>query len=228
MRSRAFLYAAMGTLMTVTSGCLSGGIEPTTGHLEYTPPKSTALPSNTVVVEKPFNTVWKEIIPALGSRFFVINSIDKESGLINVGHSADPEAYVDCGHVKSWVADERRGRREYSFPGSSVYQAWEWKGQDGGLFVGERRITLEIRANLILEDRGSNRTRATVNARYVLTRTGHAEHKDVKTLSFQGSDTIAFNSGKQDEFPRRTVIDALTCRPTGKFETEVIDFLRRL
>ena len=66
---RIFILAVIVTLI---GGCA--------GKVEYIQPTNTYKANNSVTVNKPRADVWKQIIPALGSSFFVINNIDKESG----------------------------------------------------------------------------------------------------------------------------------------------------
>lgn len=205
-------------LSLVCAGCLSG-------HFEYTPPQPN-LPSaaNSLTVDKPLDAVWKELVPALGTRFFVINNLDKESGLINVSYSGNPEGYVDCGQIESWV-DNARGKRAYNMAGASS-QAYEYKGPDGGLYLSERKVNVDGRMNLILESLSPTQTRITLNTRYVVTR--HLQWRRVD-LAVPGSstDSIAFNSGQRAEFPRRGTATPLTCHPTGKLEADVLDLVKR-
>jgi hypothetical protein len=175
-------------------------------------------------VDKPLDTVWKELVPALGSRFFVINNLDKESGLINVSYSGNPESYVDCGQIESWV-DGVRGKRTYSMPGASS-QSYEFKGTDGKLYLGERKMSLDGRMNLILESLSPTQTRITVNTRYVVSRNLQARRVDLG-MPNSTADSIAFNAGQGAEFPRRGAAKPLACQPTGKLETDVLDLVKR-
>ena len=75
------------------SGCLSGGFN-------YQPPPDSAVPPNSKAVAKPIDAVWKELVSGLAGRYFVINNIDRGSGLINLSYSGDPQLYVDCGELE--------------------------------------------------------------------------------------------------------------------------------
>jgi hypothetical protein len=195
------------------------------GNLEYTPPQSTAPAApNSLTVEKPRDTVWKELVPALGSRFFVINNLDNDSGLINVSYSGNPESYVDCGLIESWV-DNARGKRTYKMPGASS-QSYEFKGSDGMLYFGERKMSLEGRMNLILESLSPTQTRITVNTRYIVSRNLQARRVDLG-MPNSTADSIAFNAGQRAEFPQRGAAKPLACQPTGKLEADVLDLVRK-
>jgi hypothetical protein len=194
--------------------------------LQYTPPTAgLAPPQNSKLVEKPFDTVWKELVPALGGRFFVINNLDKASGLINISYSGSPEAYVDCGEIVSWV-DNVRGKRTYSFPGSSASQTFELKGSDGRLYFNDRKMSLEGRMNVILESLAASQTRVTVNTRYVLTRSRQSRRVDL-AVPATATDTIAFNSGQRAEFAAGPGAPGpLVCQPTGRLESDALDLVK--
>ena len=95
------------------------------GKLDYVRP-STAPGSanNTKIIDKPREAVWNSSVPELGKQFFVINNLDKSSGLINVSYNGDPEKYIDCGRVTSYVKNAR-GERTYDFPASKANQQYE-------------------------------------------------------------------------------------------------------
>jgi len=90
------------------------------GDFKYTRPASKPTLSNSVLVKKSKDEVWKEIVPALGRKFFVINNLDRDSGIINISYTGDPERYVDCGRICSYVKN-LRGERVYDFPASKGY-----------------------------------------------------------------------------------------------------------
>jgi hypothetical protein len=138
------------------------------GHVAYDPPTPQKSLNNTVVINKPRESVWNVLVPELGKQFFVINNMDKGSGFINISYSGSPERYVDCGTVTSYVKNAR-GERTYVFPGSSEYQKYEIMNS-GTLYFLERKMGLEGRINLVFEDIDAGKTRITANTRYILTR----------------------------------------------------------
>jgi hypothetical protein len=193
------------------------------GRFDYSPPTSPPLPQNSRIVKRPFDAVWKDLVPALGRRFFVINNIDRASGLINLSYSGDPERYIDCGSMSSHIKN-LRGERRYDFPAASAMQTYEVLS-DQGLFVIERKMSLEGRMNLIVEEVSPTETRLTANTRYVATRSGTSRRIDQVALAAP-TDTIAFNSGGQANFPVRGTQAPVTCHATGRFEREVLDLIQ--
>lgn len=205
-------HAAVAAMLLVSS-CA--------GKLDYAPPSLSPNQSNAVVVNKPLDTVWREMVPALGQRFFVINNIDRASGLINVSYSGDPNVYVDCGTVSSYVKNAR-GERTYTFPGAKAHQTYEV--MEDALYFIDRQMSLEGRMNLIFQEISSAETRVTANTRYVLTRSQRIT-STAQAAPMMFSHTINLNSGQQVSFPAVGKA-VLTCVPTGRFESEVLGLVK--
>jgi len=77
-------------VLCVLPGCASVSFD-------YRPPTTTIRQNHAKDVSRPKDQVWNDTVAALGQRFFVINNLDKASGLINISYSGDPARYVDCG-----------------------------------------------------------------------------------------------------------------------------------
>ena len=179
--------------------------------------------ANSVVVDKPRDAVWNAMVPALGKQFYVINNLDKSSGLVNVSYNGNPERYVDCGILKSYVKNAR-GERTYEFPGSREFVEYEVM-DNGTLTRVARRTSVEGRMNIIFEEVTPSQTRVTVNTRYVLTRTAQVVSATGQALP-GGSDTISFNSGAGAAFPKRGTAQAVECVPTGALERDVLALIQ--
>jgi len=204
----------LGALIVVTlalAGCL-------TGRYNYTPPATAPRPANSVVIDKPADVVWKAVVSNVSQRFFVINNLDKASGLMNLSYSGDPEAYVDCGIVSEYVKNAR-GERTYTFPGSRAQQTLEFVS-DNYLYFNERRMSLEGRINLLVEDITASKTKLTANSRYILTRTSTVRRADQPVPSTR-SHTTTFNSDQSDELPAWPG-KPLICRATGQLEQQLL------
>ena len=193
------------------------------GKLQYMPPTESPSLQNSITINTGKNELWKTIAPALGKSFFVINNLDKDSGIINVSYSGDPEKYIDCGRINSYVKNAR-GERTYDFPASKANQYYEVMDLEhgAGLLFIDRRMNLEGRINIIVEEISSDTIKITINTKYVLT-------KSITQRNTQGgqrslSDTISFVSGQKSEFPNpnaRTI-----CQPNGTLENEILYILK--
>ncbi|HQR53120.1 MAG TPA: hypothetical protein PLZ79_07595 [Burkholderiales bacterium] len=187
------------------------------GKVDYVRPTPPEKLSNSKVIEKPREVVWNAAVPALGKQFFVINNMDKGSGFINLSYSGDPEQYVDCGQVTSYVKNAR-GERTYQFPASRAEQSYEV--MTSNLFRVDRKMALEGRMNLVFEEITPSSTRVTATTRYVLTRTVRVT--DVNARADTTSETINFNSGSGASFAPKSDGRATECVSTGRFESEIL------
>lgn len=211
-------------LLSITVGLLL--ITACAGKMQYTPPSMTSSMQNVITLNKSKEDLWKSIIPALGKSFFVINNLDKTSGIINVSYSGDPEKYVDCGRINSYVKNAR-GERTYDFPASKAHQSYEVMDMDSGaglLFV-DRKMNLEGRINIIIEEVSSKDTQITINTKYVLTKSGTV--RNVQGAFSHFSDTISFVSGQQGTFPGAAAHSGTLCRPNGTLEKEILTILAK-
>ncbi len=151
----------MNKLVTCSFALILAGCS---GKTMYTPPSEYTAATNEKIVNKPIDKVWKSSVSELGKRFFVINNLDKASGLINISYSGSPESYIDCGRVYSYVSNAR-GERTYDFPAAQAEAHYEVMGD--GLYHINRKMSLEGRINLIFEPVSVNKTKVTRGRRIV-------------------------------------------------------------
>ncbi len=186
------------------------------GNHTYTPPSPRKMHSNSVIINKSKNEIWKHLISGLANNFFVINNMDKESGFINLSYSGDPEKYIDAGSIYSMV-ENLAGKREYRFSGAKKFQRYEFV-EKGNLFFIERTISLEGRINVIINEIEENRTSVTVNTKYIISQTSVVW--DVLRNQKRIVQTFSFNTGGYDTNSGGTKFQA-----NGKLEQEIIDIL---
>jgi hypothetical protein len=183
------------------------------GKLDYTPPQTLPINANNMItVDRSKDQIWSQLIPALSKEFFVINNIDKSSGLVNVSYSGDPERYVDCGNITSYVKNAR-GERTYSFNGAKAHEDYEAM-INGELLYLSRNVNLDGRINIIVGEETVARSTVTVNARYIVNITATVARPSGPPSN--GSSAITFNTGGSGQGQQ------ITCRPTGMFEQEIL------
>lgn len=194
------------------------------GKVDYIRPSvQPAASSNSKVIDKPRDAVWNASVPALGKQFFVINNLDKSSGLMNMSYSGDPEKYVDCGQISSYVKNAR-GERTYNFAGASAQQTYEIMNNNGLFFI-DRKMSLDGRVNLVFEEVGPNQTRVTANTRYVINRQ-QTIRSTANNFPQTFSHSISFNSGGAASFPPSNDGRAAECAATGALEREILSAIR--
>ncbi|MFH0710919.1 MAG: hypothetical protein V2A75_11990 [Pseudomonadota bacterium] len=211
MKVYSLVLCILGALLL--SGCV--------GKVDYTPPIKQNGISNQKIIDKSRELVWNSAVPELGKQFFVINNLDKSSGLINISYTGDPESYIDCGRLTSYVKNGA-GERTYDFPASKEHMFYEMM-TGGQLFHIQRNMSLEGRMNLIFEEISPNQTRVTANTRYIVA-------KKVTSLTIGNgiSNTsvasISFNSSASASFPQTGSV--VECVSTGKLEREILSLLK--
>jgi hypothetical protein len=208
--------AFSGVLATHILGCAST-------RMNYTPPFEVRE-STTVILRDPFEAAWSKSVRALGGSFFVMNNIVKDSKIINLSYTGDPEKYVDCGHVAVNV-NEPMGTKTYQFPAARRHVEFKTARGFRTSFVS-RQMSLEGRINVLFEELDKNETGVMLVVRYVVTRTGTetvTDHlKNTTSTVPLPSLSFSFNTGGSDSATGETTF---TCRPTGAMERALIDIL---
>lgn len=195
------------------------------GKVDYIRPISQVDSSaNVKIIDKPREVVWNASVPELGKQFFMINNLDKSSGLINVSYNGEPEKYIDCGRITSYVKNAR-GERTYDFAGAKGQQTYEIMQPGTGLFNIERKMSLEGRVNLVFEELSPNQTRVTANTRYVVQRQ-QVVRNTANNFPQTKSDSISFNSGGGTSFPAAADGRAAECVATGALEREILSAVK--
>lgn len=179
--------------LLLLSACASAGT--------YIAPLAAPAPRNAVSVPVRKSEVWRRLVPRLAQQFFVINNVDEPSGLINVSYSGDPERYVDCGSM--------------IFDGQQVPAARARVHRQTALATVDRTLSLEGRANIIVQELSADSTRVSVTVRYVLAST--VEGQALGQATRDDSQTISFDTGGRATFRQGAV-----CQPNGRFEADVI------
>jgi hypothetical protein len=192
------------------------------GKLKYVKPTAYGNIENSKIIAKPQDTVWNSAVRQLKEQSYVINNLDKASGLIVLSYRGDPESFVDCGSIASYVKNGPE-KRIYNFPGSRAQQTFEVLDA-GNIFIIERKMSLEGRITLLFEKTGPNSTKVTANTFYVLTRqlTGRQVTKNIPQSSMH---TIIFNSGEGAAFPPEKDGESIECVYTGKMERDILSLI---
>ena len=212
---KIYSIIASAILALILSGCI--------GKVDYLPPVKSNGITNQKIVDKPRDVVWNVAVPELGKQFFVINNLDKSSGLINISYTGNPESYIDCGRLTSYVKNAA-GERTYDFPASKEQMFYEVMG-GGQLFHIQRSMSLEGRMNLIFEEISPNQTRVTANTRYIVTRQTTGRNIG-NGMSNTNTNSISFNSSASASFPPAFNGNTVECVSTGKLEREILALLK--
>lgn len=241
------------TLLTVAAcamlfGCASkpARIPPATvetyAHTPYVP---VAPIVDKVVLNKPFDQAWNELVANLAANFFAVDQIDKESRFISINASQDAGgigrnrdwwlAYASCG------ASERRfvyDGREYVYtyptigadPYSTVY------GDNVQFWAEARpRVEAEIKMNIYLSPLDANRTEMSVNARYkfaryidqdIYTYRNNGQYLLKQQVDDRSGSVITFTTRNAGQHPSDQT-PPIICYATGRFESAVTGLVQQ-
>jgi hypothetical protein len=216
MRKRSIYSLTLSILLSINiSGCSTSR--------NYTPPLDIRE-SATVILRDPFEAAWTQSVRAIGESFFVMNNVIKDSKVINLSYSGDPEKYVNCGHLAIDVK-EGIGTTSYQFPAARKSVQFPL-ARGFRTSVVDRQMYLEARINILFEELDKNETGVKVVVQYMVTRTGTETVTDRinnRTLAIPLPPlTFSFNTGGTDSGTSKT---NLTCRATGEMEKALIDLL---
>jgi hypothetical protein len=198
---RSFVLVICG--MVYLAGCSS---------ISYSPPEARSVKENIVTLPVAREPFWKEFVSQLSGEFFVINNLDKETGLINVSYSGDPEKFVDCGQVS--ISDES------DFPaarGAQTYRQWIALKA----YRLDRQMQLDGRMNIIVQELDPKTTQLTVNTRYIVNRRMSVTESDGR-LASNINDSATFNYGQDGIFASVGESSPLVCRSTGALERQIV------
>lgn len=183
------------------------------GRFEYVPPMRVATATHSQVVSRAMEDVWQRVPVSPLQGGFATNGLDRDAGAITLTYTGDPERYVDCGYITSYVKNVR-GERTYRFPAATA--SAEYELMTGREIVSiERRMELDARIVVMVTPIGEKETRISATARYILSRT--MQIRDTQDRLQTISQTINFASDQEGTFP-----GAVVCRPSGMLEADVL------
>lgn len=206
------------TLAPVVIGLLISGCASVTS--DYSPPAPINTIQTSKVVAGDYDAVWRRLIAAVAQDFFVINNLDKDSGLVNLSFSADrPSDYVDCGRMQVEVdglPGQPWGDGNFNFSDSARYSS----ALNGTPLKVTRKADLAGRANVVLSTTDGE-TQATVNVKYALN-IGVVVRDYAGRYVGKRDVTATFSSKKRAFFENSQA----TCNSKGVVERKLLDMVK--
>lgn len=186
----------------VLIGCLVALAGCATSEFDYQGPRGNPPTSQSLVLEKPFDETWDQLVDHVSKTFFSIDNFEKDSGLMIVNFSTQASRkYVECGTLNAkWTAN---------------YQPQSFSGDYArylGTYMG---ATVNGRANITLLPEGADKTRVSIAARYVLSSPASPSRPGT-TWSFSTTTMDAQQVSTPKGWQTRV------CRATGKFEKDLL------
>lgn len=182
-----------------------------------TPPENHAVVDSRIF-NKPYDTVWKAVVQSIGSSFFVLDNIEKDSGILTLSFSTqDAGDYIDCGFVhKSGTVQMEK--QNFTYPGTANNYAYRDVWDNGVPVQILRKCSLSGKANILVQRLGANETKVSVKTRYIFSLAntvqpngGFPQNFDV-TMQFTGSEVGTFDAR-----------DSIQCRAKGTLEKLILD-----
>ncbi len=196
------------SVLAILAGCV--------GTFNYAPPAADGRPIYVWTLGKSKEDIWRALTVAWENPHLVFDRVDKDAGVITFLYRGDPEPYVDCGRITSYVKN-LRGERTYRFPAASAATEYELvTGRE--ILLIDRKMSLEGRLAVKVVAIGDGQTQVAASAEYALTRT--LTVRDAEGRSQTSSDTASFRSGLDGAFS-----GPIACRPSGVLENEVASAL---
>ncbi len=207
---------------------LVGCAVPRASTMHYAPAQFPNRIVNEAVVPESFDVCWSRLIAGLSSEFFVINNVEKASGLITLDFASEaPERYIDCGQTTRTYADSTF---TYAVAGDSQYLVDEKVGVNVARKEIHRTTSVEGKINVHVSAVPDG-TKIAVNVRYVLTTRVGGRYRIAGSLASgpvqefaPETYTKAFNTNAPSE---RESQDDVSCGSNGALEQIILDVVRK-
>ena len=217
-----FLFASLS--IGAITGCATFNVSTS----NYVKPRPNDV-VHSADVSLPFDSAWDRLIAGITKDIYVINNIEKDSGLITVAFSStDAEDWIDGG-----VITRKYGDRVFTFNGAADAKfAYDIKRDDPDAYVTTyyiaRTVSLEGVANIHLIKVSDTLTSISVNARYVvkIENTGYYEVKNiVDVVKGRGNVTPNISTHAVSTSTPAVADQGFTLQSKGTFEHYIISLV---
>lgn len=222
---KSLLLVMVALVMALGAGC--GAKIDTT----ITPPSEHAV-ANSRTFNASYDKVWKATIASIGESFFVLENIEKDSGILSLSFSVKtPNDYIDCGSLSE--SGNLEGGKKYDnfFLGAEtpVTRFIAFNGQSAPCY---REVSLSGKSNIIVEKTGKNSTTVKVNTRYVVDLTNNVTYL-IMLNAFQSvsrteaiKNQMVFTSHETGIFSNMPKENSMQCRSRFTLEQQILDAIQ--
>ena len=161
--------------LSILTSCATVPID----DITYIAPENTEY-SKTVQFNNSKDEVWNALIDYASESFFSINTYEKDSGLMTLSFTSNPERFVNCGN---WIVNGT----------DNNYVEFMRLRQD-------TNVNLNGVLNLRVAQRDNGVTSLTANARYILTvsASGYRYNLNYQQVPYNWSDRYTFDSNSTE------------------------------
>ncbi|MBI5162625.1 MAG: hypothetical protein HY985_01840 [Magnetospirillum sp.] len=214
-RAGVKLGASIVFVAMATTGCAA--------KIGYIPPPAPPSAAGTQTVKLAFDQAWSRLIANSGRTFFVINNIDKSSGFMNLSYTGDPQEFLDCG-ILNVQSQNIEGNMDGRYPLARERQVIHFHtGLNVDMYL-QHEITVEGRANIVVQRETEQDTRMEATVRYIVRRNARYL-SGFSPLPPGISETASFNSGQTGNFSSALDGKQISCVSTGAFERALLSLL---
>ena len=181
--------------------------------ITYIAPEKTEY-SKTVEFNNSKDEVWNALIDYASESFFSINTYEKDSGLMTLSFTSNPERFVNWGN---WIVN-----------GIDNKYVEFMRLRQG------TNVDLNGVLNLRVAERDEGVTSLTANARYIMTvnQSGYRYNLNYQQVPYNYSDRYTFDSNSTESVlitnPAVGTSPYRTCGPTGIAESTILDGVKDL
>lgn len=242
MKRQCQLIAIAAGLLIMLTGCISA--KPASELYSHTPYQPQGEVMDKVVINKPFERAWNDLVKNLAENFFSVDQIDKESRFISINASQDAGGigrnrdwwldYASCGTSErqilfkkdtSTYTYETLGTKPYNTVYSDRWHYWD---------EVTPRVDAEIKMNIYLSPIDDTHTEMSVNARYKFirylsgqryTQRNSGQYLFENNFNNSQGSMITFTSQSPGRHPADQT-PPIMCHSTGEFEKTVINLAK--
>lgn len=191
-------------------------------NTNITPPNDYDV-QETKIYNKPYDIVWKSVVQSIGSSYFVLENIEKDSGILSLSFTTQtPEDLIDCGTIEeSGTVQMQKYNLKYKGTDNNITRTVI---SDNGLIgTALRKFSVSGKSNILVKSIGTKSTQVTVKTRYIVElrynifiqgavapiQTNHSMH-------FTGKEVGTFN-----------VQNSMMCRSKGTLERSIFEGIEK-
>lgn len=193
---------------------------------DMTPPQEYTV-QETKIYDKSYDKVWKAVVESIGSSYFVLENIEKDSGILSLSFSAKaPKDFIDCGSItESGVVQMQNYKLTYDGTETNIVK--KIVTNQGVPGESLRKFSLVGKSNILVKSVNKNETRVTVKTRYVVEleytyyiQGALAPMKTLNTMNFTGNEIGKFDTNMN--------IQSLQCRSKGTLEKSIFNGIEKV
>lgn len=196
--------------------------------------ESTVMPppeyptENSRIFRASYDEVWKATVNSIGESFFVLENIEKDSGIMSLSFSTKkPDDYIDCGTITDFGQLPGNKKYEKTYNGADALVERTISAVQNQYNPCIRKLSLNGKCNILVQAIDKKTTKVIVNTRYIVDMNntityyvyvgGFTSIPKTETVNSQ----MAFTSNEVGAFSN--VPQSMQCRSKFTLEKAILD-----